>query len=233
MPSDSDFEEEPESDAEDEASDSDYSAEETPKKRSKAAPAAKRPREEAAAPAPAVQHTRASLAALSHEELLDVAESLAKRVRALESKPLGVFPAKTTSAPQSAEAVQAQLSKVMEVAVKGIKAQMKWKQSCKAGTAKFSYDALITTPVAVALFKALNCLSPKEERQLLDASERKGVAKKIAVDAFETQFTGNGGGWRGISVSIRYGSLSLRGNNVLMRFDNTTGEFKVTGTYGV
>ena len=28
--------------------------------------------------------------------------------------------------PQSAEAVQAQLSKVMEVAVKGIKAQMKW-----------------------------------------------------------------------------------------------------------
>ena len=106
------------------------------------------------------------------------------------------------------------------------------KQSCKAGRAKFSYDALINPPVAVALFKALNCLSPKEERQLLDASERKGVAKKIVVDAFEKQFTG-GDHWRGISVSIRYGSLSIRGDSVLMRFDNTSGEFKITGNYGV
>ena len=67
----------------------------------------------------------------------------------------------------------------------------------------------------------------------MDASERKGVAKKIAVEAFEKQFNGGGDHWRRISVSIRYGSLSIRGDSVLMRFDNTSGEFKITGNYGV
>ena len=227
--SDSDYSEEPESDAEDEASDSDYSA---APKRAKKTPTAglKRAREEppAAALSP-VAHTRASLAALSPAELLDVAESLAKRVRVLESK--GSFPAKENTAPQqSAEAVQAQLAKVLEVAVKGIKAQLKWRQSCKQGTARFSYDALISAPVAVALFKAANCLAPKEERQLL-AADGKGVAKKIARDAFEKLCVGDS--WRGFSVSIRYGSLSLTGDTVLVRFNSGSGELKITGCYGV
>lgn len=229
--SDSDYSEEPESDAEDEASDSDYSEE--PKRVKKTTPAAglKRAREEppAAALSP-VAHTRASLAALSPAELLDVAESLAKRVRVLESK--GTFPAKENTAPpqQSAEAVQAQLAKVLEVAVKGIKAQLKWRQSCKHGTARFSYDALISAPVAVALFKAANCLAPKEERQLL-AADGKGVAKKMARDAFEKLCVGDS--WRGFSVSIRYGSLSLTGDTVLVRFNSGSGELKITGCYGV
>ena len=218
-------------------SDGDYSeeAEPVPTKR-----VAKRSREECArksAVLEGVTHTRASLASLSHDELLDVAETLAARVRVLEASLVSpsTFPAKTSPPPFSAETaeaaqatVQAQLAKVCAVALKGIKAQMKWKQSCKAGTAKWSYEGLCSPAVAAALLK--DYLKPKELREILDVSQRKAVAKKIDVQAFYTLF---GASTYGVSVSIRYGSLSITGSTVMMRFDNVSGELKVSGTYGV
>ena len=71
-------------------------------------------------------------------------------------------------------------------------------------------------------------LTAKEQRQLLDASERKAVAKKLSVEQFCVLF-----GTSYISVSIRYGSLSVTGSSVTVRFDNETGELKVSGTYGL
>ena len=85
-------------------------------------------------PAPAAEtkltaHTRATLAALSPEQLLDVAEALAKRCRALEARAASAsVPAPPASV--SPEQLAAQATKVCEVAVKQIRAQMKWKPSC-------------------------------------------------------------------------------------------------------
>jgi len=69
-------------------------------------------------------------------------------------------------------------------------------------------------------------LSAKEERLLADTTERKAVAKKLTLDAFTTIF-GH------VSASIRYGSLEVTGSTVTVRFDNSSGELKVSGTYGV
>jgi uncharacterized protein YegL len=69
-------------------------------------------------------------------------------------------------------------------------------------------------------------VSSKEEQQLMDTTERKAVAKKLSLDAFSTIF-GH------VSASIRYGSLEVTGSTVTVRFDNSSGELKVSGTYGV
>jgi hypothetical protein len=81
-------------------------------------------------------HSRETLTQLAPEALLDVAEALAKRCRALEAAgaPAAAAPASApapASAGLSAEQVEAQASKVCAIALKGIKGQMKWRPSCK------------------------------------------------------------------------------------------------------
>jgi hypothetical protein len=96
----------------------------------------KRARENAPRAAPLAAHTRDTLSQLSHAELIDVAEALAKRVRVLETSRLPTTGG-LTNAPAlktlTAEALAAQVSKVCAIANKGIRSQLKWKQSCKAG----------------------------------------------------------------------------------------------------
>ena len=104
---------------------------------------------------------------------------------------------------------------------------MKWRPSCKGGGAKFAYEGLCSPAIAVALLK--NYLKPKEATELLDVAARKAVAKKIPLAEFFTLF----GAERGIKASIRYGSLSITGTTVTVRFDNADGELKVSGTYGL
>jgi len=122
------------SDGSDGGSDSDFSAEAAAAEQ---APLRKRPREDAGAPSSA--HTRDTLSQLSHAALIDVAVELANRVKSLEAAqrlpaaaappPLNAPAAKALSA----EAVAAQVAKVCAIANKGIRSQLKWKQSCKAG----------------------------------------------------------------------------------------------------
>lgn len=123
------------SDGSDGGSDSDFSAEAAAAVQ---APLRKRPREDAATPPSA--HTRDTLSQLSHAALIDVAVELANRVKSLEAAqrlPAAAAAEAPLNAPAakalSAEAVAAQVAKVCAVANKGIRSQLKWKQSCKAG----------------------------------------------------------------------------------------------------
>jgi len=119
------------SDGSDGGSDSDFSAEAAAAEQ---APLRKRPREDAAAPPTA--HTRDALSQLSHAALLDVAVELANRVKSLEAAhrlPAAAAMNAPASKALPVEAVAAQVAKVCAIANKGIRSQLKWKQSCKAG----------------------------------------------------------------------------------------------------
>jgi hypothetical protein len=116
----------------DDGSESDHSTQ------AAAAPArpSKRPREDAPRDTPLAAHTRATLSQLPHAALVDVAEALAKRVRVLEAtQPPAEGGLTYAAAPKTltGEALAAQVAKVCAIANKGIRSQLKWKQSCKAG----------------------------------------------------------------------------------------------------
>ena len=185
-------------------------------------------------PAPAVEtkltgsaHTRATLAALRPEQLIDVAEALAKRCRALETlleqARAASVPVPAPSASVNPEQVAAQATKVCEVTVKQIRAQMKWKPSCKKGSAKWGYDGLVPLECYKRVFAAH--LKPKELAQLKDVT-----VKRLTVDEFCTTF---GTSRYQLSAPIRYGSLSLTGEHVTCKYDATSGELRLTGSYGL
>jgi hypothetical protein len=102
-------------------------------------------------------HTRDSLALLSADDLLSVAAAMAQRLRALESaaaaapaakqaRVADAAPAAAAAAP-SPEALAAQKARVCSVALKQIRAQMKWKPSCKQGSAKWGADIMCSADV--------------------------------------------------------------------------------------
>ncbi len=191
------------------------------------------------APAPKLrEHTRDTLAALSPEALLETACALADRCRALESaaaaaaaatvQPCAAAPLAAASGPArpglSPEATKAQAEKVAAVALKQIRAQMKWKPSCKQGSAKWGYDGLCAPEVFKCLLAAH--LKPKE----LAAPLKDVVTKRLTVEEFRTAFNA---GWGDLSAPIRYGSLSVTGENVTLRYTCETGELRITGSYGL
>lgn len=179
-----------------------------------------------APPAPETKlaaHTRATLAVLSPEQLLDVAEALAKRCRALEARVVAAPPAAAPAAALSPEQLASQAAKVCEAAVKQIRAQMKWKPSCKQGSAKWGYDGLVPPAVYQRIFAAH--LKPKELAQLKDVT-----VKRLTVDEFCTAF---GTSSYQLSAPIRYGSLSITGESVTCKYDATSGELRLTGSYGL
>jgi hypothetical protein len=113
----------------------------------------------AAAVVPLSSHTRDSLALLRADELLDVAAAMALRLRALESaaaaapaakqaRPADTAPAApAVAAALSPEQLVAQKSRVCSVALKQIRAQMKWKPSCKQGRAKWGADVMCSADI--------------------------------------------------------------------------------------
>ena len=110
-----------------------------------------------------------------------------------------------------------------EVAVKQIRAQMKWKPSCKKGSAKWGYDGLVLPAVYTCIFAAH--LKPKELAQLKDVT-----VKRLSVNEFYTAF---GTSIYHLSAPIRYGSLSITGESVTCRYDASSSELRLTGSYGL
>jgi hypothetical protein len=102
------------------------------------------------------------------------------------------------------------VQKALLVAAKQIKAQMKWKSSCKSDSAKWAYDAIMPEDVYRHMMK------------IPEGKPAKGC--KLGVEAFQS-LVGK------ISVSIRYGALSLTGANINVRYSD--GELKFSGSYGL
>ena len=181
------------------------------------------------------QHTRETLSLLSPAELLDTAEALASRCRALESKP-----APPPVPVVSKEALAAQKSKVCSIVVKQIQAQMKWKPSCKTGggawreelwgclgltrsrPARWTYEGLCS-PEVYKLIMAPH-LKPKELAGSLKAVTSKRLTPEEFLSAMETTY---------LSAPIRFGSLSLTGASVTVRYDASSGELRASGSYGL
>jgi hypothetical protein len=107
---------------------------------------------------------------------------------------------------------------------KGINSQMKWRPSCKHGSARFSYEGLCV-PDAFCYLMAAH-LSDKETRKLEDTSVRTAVQKKLTVEQFEEVFGSCG-------ASCRFSYLCINTPTVLVKFENQEGALKVTGGYGI
>ncbi|KAL8819074.1 MAG: hypothetical protein Q9223_002410 [Gallowayella weberi] len=94
------------------------------------------------------------------------------------------------------------------------KEEMKWKPSCKTGSARFSYSAVVASrDVFLSLFRL--------------AADWK--QKQVQFDPAEFQDTTH----THISTSIRYGHLNVIGSKVTVRWDANELTFTVTGSYGL
>ncbi|KAL8668425.1 MAG: hypothetical protein Q9168_006949 [Polycauliona sp. 1 TL-2023] len=114
----------------------------------------------------------------------------------------------------SEEETQRKAGKARDMMEKGIKSQMKWKPSCKTSGARFSYAGVVASPqIFLKLFR-------------LDADWEK---KQLQFTPDEFQHTTG----TDISASIRYGSLSVVGKKVTVRWDADELTFTVTGLYGL
>ncbi len=95
---------------------------------------------------------------------------------------------------------------------KQIKAQMKWKPTCKVGSAQWKYDGMVPNNNVF------------NELMRSNVSYRR---KKISVDEFERIL-----GERFL-VRIRYGYLRLRGDAVNVSWEPYSNTFSFSGKYGV
>ncbi|KAE8215849.1 hypothetical protein CF327_g969 [Tilletia walkeri] len=112
-------------------------------------------------------------------------------------------------------------AKIVEVATRvrknthdAIVKQMKWQPTCRKGTTKWSISVLASAPEVMKA--ALG----------LPANEKEFKLKKLTMDEFERAFGT-------IHVSIRYGSLYVTGKTVTLRWDPSSCEFTLNGTYGL
>ena len=104
------------------------------------------------------------------------------------------------------------LESLKTIIQKQIKAQLKFSQSSKKGTAKWKFQYLCSS---VEIFKALT------------GSDAKFKRKKVSLDEFYKMLD-----CHDISASIRYGRLSVNGD-VTLNWDPSSLEFSFSGTYGV
>ena len=115
-------------------------------------------------------------------------------------------------APRKSVAEDADL--LARLATKGIKSQMKWKPTCKAGSAKWSWSGVSSFP------GLLNALEMPAKTKLFKM-------KKIPSSDFNSAMGEN------ITASIRYSELVITSEKVNVRFDSVTGEVTFSGSYGL
>ncbi|KAG8712115.1 hypothetical protein FRC12_023795 [Ceratobasidium sp. 428] len=114
--------------------------------------------------------------------------------------------------PKTAQQVTREAKLIAEMVNKGITKQMSWKPNCKEGRATYAFDGVCSDPrVFGAMLK-------------LDGPPTFSK-KKYTVDEFE--------GMVGrVQGSVRYANLWLT-SDVNIQWNEDTGEFKISGKYGV
>ncbi|OAX43358.1 hypothetical protein K503DRAFT_681326 [Rhizopogon vinicolor AM-OR11-026] len=111
----------------------------------------------------------------------------------------------------SADQLDAAVEKIRKAAHSGIKKQMTWKPSCKAGTAKWCYDGVCGDPVVFGTLLGLD-------------GPPKWKMHKMPIEDFENCIGD-------LDASARYSHLYLKGPHVNIRWSES-GEFRFSGTYG-
>ncbi|OSD07938.1 hypothetical protein PYCCODRAFT_1463207 [Trametes coccinea BRFM310] len=109
------------------------------------------------------------------------------------------------------EQLEAEAAKIARAAQSGIKKQMKWKPTCKNGSARWVYDGICSDPAVFGVLMGLD-------------GPPKFKMKKISVEEFEDLIGP-------CEVSARYDTMYITGKDVNIRWSDT-GEFKFSGTYG-
>ncbi|KAL8923167.1 MAG: hypothetical protein Q9208_004730 [Pyrenodesmia sp. 3 TL-2023] len=153
------------------------------------------------------------LQAMEKDELVSFILKLQKQLAtAIQAPP---SPPATPATPAlSKEDLDRKVSKARAMMEKGIKSQMKWKPSCKGGSARFSYSGVVAT---ASVFLTLFCLSADWKK------------KQILFSPLDFQDTID----TDISTSIRYGYLNITGEKVTVRWNAEDLTFTVTGFYGL
>jgi len=159
---------------------------------------------------------------MTHDELISALQERDVRITTLESdnnllklEKSSFLLSPTPSAPNaiSPEKVQAKADQLRELACRGIKSQMKWKPSCKKGTARFSYECMCDE----STFRAFMRVGDKEKTK----------GKRMEVEEFQENILGSE-----LETSIRYGSLVAKGK-LTVSFDSSDDIMKITGGYGM
>ncbi|KIJ26536.1 hypothetical protein M422DRAFT_71883 [Sphaerobolus stellatus SS14] len=115
---------------------------------------------------------------------------------------------------EKSEELEALVAKIQKAAISGIRKQMSWRLTAKEGRAKWSYDGVCSDSSAFGLLMGLD--NPPTWKM-----------KKYTKDEFVT-FLGDHH-----RRSARYDTLSIVDkSNVNIRWNEATGEFKFSGSYG-
>ncbi|KAJ3062548.1 hypothetical protein HK102_008730, partial [Quaeritorhiza haematococci] len=157
----------------------------------------------------------------SHFENKDI-PFLLSSIRSLQQYAINLETQKTAPAPAAAapvapaapprktpEQIQTEVARLRSIALKQIKAQFKWKPSCKTGGAKWSYQGICDDPVVFAAMVG---------EETTKGGSLKWKRKKITNERFEELFGS-------ASVGIRYGCLNLTKENVNIGWAADSGEF--------
>lgn len=110
---------------------------------------------------------------------------------------------------------EAKVEQVRRLAFQGIKSQIKWRPSCKNGTARFVY----TGSCDEITFRSLVGLQEKDKK----TKGGKFPSRRFQDDILRNHFL----------VRIPNGYLSLNGDVKVTYSNKGTGEIKITGAYGV
>ncbi|KIO28259.1 hypothetical protein M407DRAFT_243065 [Tulasnella calospora MUT 4182] len=115
----------------------------------------------------------------------------------------------------SEDELEAAAAKLAKAALSQIRKQMVWKPSCKGGSAKWMYEGVAPDPAVFQRFM-----------QLPEPAKYK-AAKITLEQLYDILDTGY------IETSIRYGSLRITSPNVNVKWNKDSGEFSLSGTYGL
>ena len=114
----------------------------------------------------------------------------------------------------SPEKIQQKVDQLRKLAYKGIKSQIKWRPSCREGTARFAYTGMCDE----ATFRGFFGLTKAKD---------KTKGGKVDCERFQDDMVTNR-----VVGKIRYGYLCLKGN-VNVTYNKTTCEIKITGGFGL
>ncbi|PVG03030.1 hypothetical protein CPB86DRAFT_750104 [Serendipita vermifera] len=157
--------------------------------------------------------TRAALIQLAeYAQSLETSQQSKGGAAAPKEKSEEEIKAEVDKLSRSEAEIKAEVAKLSRACVSQITKQMKWKDSCKSGTAKWSYDGICADPV---VFGAMLGLKGPPNWKM----------KKIPKQGFE-QCVGP------IEASARYSELRITSNEVNVRWNPDTKEFKFSGSYG-
>lgn len=151
----------------------------------------------------------------SKQDLLSHLKNLVAYTKLLEGKVSATSSSSSLIPGVDSNAIDSQIDALKKMITKGLKLQLVWKSSCKFGTSTCAFEGFANPNAFTTLFA-----------KKIDFSKKK-KSHKLSVPDFCDIL-----GVSSIYQSIRYGSLSLKGDSVNVHWDSSLNQFKITGKYG-